>query len=92
MPKAIFCIALSEAQAESIVNQLKDAGFSTMTSPFCFQIRRARGILPTNNIPAPEGAATGRAREAWSEGRSGGWRESARWQFRESALSSRLGP
>lgn len=60
MPKAIFCIAMSEAQAESIVNQLKDAGFSYNDISVLFPDQAGtRHFAHEQHTKAPEGAATG---------------------------------
>ena len=60
MPKAVFCIATSEAQAESIVTQLKDAGFSYDDISVLFPDKAStRTFAHEQHTKAPEGAATG---------------------------------
>jgi hypothetical protein len=60
MAKAIFCIATSEAQAESIVNQLKDAGFSYNDISVLFPDKAGtRHFAHEQHTKAPEGAAAG---------------------------------
>lgn len=60
MPKAIFCIATSEAQAETIVNQLKDAGFSYNDISVLFPDKAGtRHFAHEQHTKAPEGAAAG---------------------------------
>ncbi len=60
MAKAIFCIATSEAQAESIVNQLKEAGFSYNDISVLFPDKAGtRHFAHEQHTKAPEGATTG---------------------------------
>jgi uncharacterized membrane protein len=60
MAKAIFCIATSEAQAESIVNQLKEAGFSYNDISVLFPDKAGtRHFAHEQHTKAPEGAAAG---------------------------------
>src|SRR5678815_3159105 len=60
MGKAIFCIATSEAQAETIVNQLKEAGFSYNDISVLFPDKAGtRHFAHEQHTKAPEGAATG---------------------------------
>jgi len=60
MSKAIFCIAKSDTQAESIVQQLKDARFSNNDISVLFPDKKGtRDFAHEQNTKAPEGAATG---------------------------------
>lgn len=60
MAKSLFCIATSEAQAEEIVNQLKEAGFSYNDISVLFPDRAGtRHFAHEQHTKAPEGAATG---------------------------------
>lgn len=60
MARAVFCIATSEAQAESIVNQLKDGGFAYNDISVLFPDKAGtRHFAHEQNTKAPEGAATG---------------------------------
>jgi hypothetical protein len=60
MPKAVFCIANSEFQAESIVNELKMAGFSDNDISVLFPDKTGtKDFAHEHNTKAPEGAATG---------------------------------
>ena len=60
MAKAIFCIATSEAQAESIVNQLKESGFSYNDISVLFPDKAGtRHFAHEQHTKAPEGAAAG---------------------------------
>jgi hypothetical protein len=60
MPKALFCIATSEAQAESIVNQLKDTGFSYNDISVLFPDKGGtKHFGHEHHTKAPEGAAAG---------------------------------
>jgi hypothetical protein len=60
MAKAIFCIATSEAQAESIVNQLKDSGFSFNDISVLFPDKEGtKHFGHEHHTKAPEGAAAG---------------------------------
>jgi len=60
MAKAVFCIAKSEAQATSIVNQLKAAGFSSNDISVLFPDKSGtKDFAHEQHTKAPEGAATG---------------------------------
>ena len=60
MAKAVFCIAKSEEQATSIVNQLKEAGFSDNDVSVLLPDRAgSRDFAHEHHTKAPEGAATG---------------------------------
>jgi hypothetical protein len=60
MAKAVFCIATSEAQAESIVNQLKDSGFSYNDISVLFPDKGGtKHFGHEQHSKAPEGAAAG---------------------------------
>lgn len=60
MAKAIFCITKTEAQAVSIVDQLKAAGFSSNDISVLFPDKSGtRDFAHEQNTKAPEGAATG---------------------------------
>ena len=60
MPKAVFCIAVSEAQAERIVNDLKESGFSYNDISVLFPDRAGtRHFAHEQHTKAPEGAAAG---------------------------------
>jgi uncharacterized membrane protein len=60
MAKAVFCIATSEAQAESIVNQLKDAGFTYNDISVLFPDKAGtKHFAHEQHTKAPEGAAAG---------------------------------
>jgi hypothetical protein len=60
MPKAVFCIANSEFQAESIVNELKLAGFSDSDISVLFPDKTGtKDFAHEHNTKAPEGATTG---------------------------------
>lgn len=60
MAKAIFCITKTEAQAVSIVDQLKSAGFSSNDISVLFPDKSGtRDFAHEQNTKAPEGAATG---------------------------------
>jgi hypothetical protein len=60
MAKAIFCIATSEAQAESIVNQLKESGFSYNDISVLFPDKAGtKHFGHEHHTKAPEGAAAG---------------------------------
>jgi len=60
MAKAVFCIAKSEAQATSIVDQLKAAGFSSNDISVLFPDKSGtKDFAHEQNTKAPEGAATG---------------------------------
>jgi hypothetical protein len=60
MAKAIFCIATSEAQAEEIVNSLKQAGFAYDDISVLFPDKAGtRHFAHEQHTKAPEGAATG---------------------------------
>jgi len=60
MSKAVFCIAKSDTQAESIVQGLKDARFSSNDISVLFPDKKGtRDFAHEQNTKAPEGAATG---------------------------------
>jgi len=60
MSKAVFCIANSEAQAETVVTQLKEAGFSYDDISVLFPDRGGtRTFAHEQQTKAPEGAAAG---------------------------------
>jgi len=60
MAKAVFCIAKSEEQATTIVNQLKEAGFSADDVSVLLPDRAgSRDFAHEHHTKAPEGAATG---------------------------------
>src|SRR5258708_31573100 len=60
MAKAVFCIASSEFQAESVVNELKVAGFSDNDISVLFPDKTgSKDFAHEHNTKAPEGAATG---------------------------------
>ena len=60
MATAIFCIATSEAQAENIVNELKEAGFSYNDISVLFPDKAGtRHFAHEQHTKAPEGAVTG---------------------------------
>jgi hypothetical protein len=60
MAQAVFCLAKSEAQAITIVDQLKAAGFSPDDISVLFPDKTGtRDFAHTQHTKAPEGAATG---------------------------------
>src|SRR5215475_6486213 len=60
MAKAVFCIAHTEAQAITIVERLRAAGFSNNDiSVLCPDIAGTRDFAHAQHTKAPEGAATG---------------------------------
>lgn len=60
MSKAAFCIATSETQAENIVGQLKDAGFSYNDISVLFPDKAGtRDFAHEQHTKAPEGATAG---------------------------------
>ena len=60
MAKAVFCIAKSESQATSIVDQLKAAGFSNNDISVLFPDKSGtKDFAHEQHTKAPEGAATG---------------------------------
>jgi len=60
MKKAVFCIASSEQQAHSIVNELKVAGFSNTDISVLFPDKTGtKDFAHEHNTKAPEGAAAG---------------------------------
>ena len=60
MAKAVFCIARSEAQAITIVERLKAAGFSNDDiSVLCPDKAGTKDFAHEQHTKAPEGAATG---------------------------------
>ncbi len=60
MAKAVFCIAQSEAQATTIVDELKAAGFSNNDISVLFPDKAGtKDFAHDQQTKAPEGAATG---------------------------------
>src|SRR5256886_7188028 len=60
MAKAVFCIARTEAQAITVVEQLKAAGFSANDiSVLCPDKAGTKDFAHEQHTKAPEGAATG---------------------------------
>src|SRR6478672_9945816 len=60
MEKAVFCIAKTEAQATSIVDQLKTAGFSNNDISVLLPDKTGtKDFAHKKNTKAPEGAITG---------------------------------
>ncbi len=60
MAKAVFCIATSEFQAESIVHELKVAGFSDNDISVLFPDKTGtKDFAHEHHTKAPEGAAAG---------------------------------
>ena len=60
MAKAVFCIATSEGQAETIVNNLKSAGFGSNDISVLFPDKTGtKDFAHEQNTKAPEGAVTG---------------------------------
>lgn len=60
MAKAVFCIATSEFQAESIVHELKNAGFSDNDISVLFPDKTGtKDFAHEHHTKAPEGAAAG---------------------------------
>ena len=60
MAKAVFCIAQSEAQATTIVDELKASGFSNNDISVLFPDKAGtKDFAHEQNTKAPEGAATG---------------------------------
>jgi hypothetical protein len=60
MEKAVFCIANSETQARTIVDQLKAAGFSNNDISVLFPDKSGtKDFAHEQNTKAPEGAAAG---------------------------------
>jgi hypothetical protein len=60
MAKAVFCIAKTEAQAVTIVDQLKAAGFSRNDISVLFPDKSGtKDFAHEQNTKAPEGAAAG---------------------------------
>src|SRR5215471_360683 len=60
MNRAVFCIASSEAQAASIVNELKATGFSASDISALFPDRGgSRDFAHERSTKAPEGATAG---------------------------------
>lgn len=58
--KSVFCIATSRAQAEQIVQRLKDANFSNNDISVLFPDKEtSRDFAHEKNTKAPEGAVTG---------------------------------
>ena len=60
MKNAVYCITQDQVQAESIVNNLKEAGFSSNEISVLFPDKRGtRDFAHEQNTKMPEGAATG---------------------------------
>ena len=60
MAKAVFCIAKTQEQATHIVNQLKEAGFSSNDVSVLLPDRSgSRDFAHEQHTKAPEGAAAG---------------------------------
>lgn len=60
MARAVFCIATSEFQAESIVNELKAAGFSDNDISVLFPDKTGtKDFVHEHHTKAPEGATAG---------------------------------
>ena len=60
MSKAVFCIAKTQGQAESIVAELKTSGFSNNDVSVLFPDKQGtRDFAHEQNTKAPEGATTG---------------------------------
>src|SRR5581483_9283349 len=60
MAKAVFCITKSEAQATTVVDQLKAAGFSNNDISVLFPDKTGtKDFAHEQNTKAPEGAAAG---------------------------------
>ena len=60
MEKAVFCIANTETQARTIVDQLKAAGFSNNDISVLFPDKSGtKDFAHEQNTKAPEGAAAG---------------------------------
>src|SRR5882724_6121485 len=60
MSKAVFCLSDSEAQAQSIVTELKNAGFSNNDISVLFPDKSGtKDFAHEQHTKAPEGAATG---------------------------------
>lgn len=60
MAKAVFCIATSESQAETIVNELKTAGFADSDISVLFPDKTGtKDFAHEQHTKAPEGAVTG---------------------------------
>src|SRR5882762_4251318 len=60
MSKAVFCLSDSEAQAQSIVTQLKNAGFSNNDISVLFPDKSGtKDFAHEQHTKTPEGAATG---------------------------------
>jgi len=60
MAKAVFCIATSELQAESMVNNLKSAGFADSDISVLFPDKTGtKDFAHEQHTKAPEGAVTG---------------------------------
>lgn len=60
MPKAVFCIASTEGQAQVIVNHLKTAGFSSNDISVLFPDKRGtKDFAHEQHAKAPEGATAG---------------------------------
>lgn len=60
MAKAVFCISISEFQAETIVNDLKSAGFADNDISVLFPDKTGtKDFAHEQHTKAPEGAVTG---------------------------------
>ena len=60
MSKAVFCISKTDAQAESIVQSLKNEGFTSDDISVLFPDKKGtHDFAHEQNTKAPEGAATG---------------------------------
>lgn len=60
MPKAVFCIATTFSQAEQIVDNLKNAGFSSTDISVLFpDTHGSKDLAHEKHTKAPEGAVTG---------------------------------
>ena len=60
MKNAVYCIAQDQAQVETIVNKLKDSGFSSNEISVLFPDKTGtRDFAHEQNTKMPEGAATG---------------------------------
>jgi hypothetical protein len=62
MSKSVFGLIDNERQAESIVSELKNAGFSNNDISVLFPDKSGTRDLLTNSTPRPEGALQEQAR------------------------------